>query len=347
MGILRFLLALSVLAVHASSIQFPISTGDSKTFWAMSLINGREAVALFYIISGFYMAMVLNTKYFNSTLRFYINRFLRLWPTYIVILILTCLLTPIVSEIIKATAGSGFIIKAYVWLSNVFILGNDSFWLVSLDEGHLHYLPRFINENSNGCFLSINSPSFTISIEIIFYLMAPFILKSLKRVWIYFGIGVLYHFIFVLSGNNNIIFQYHFFPSSFIYFGLGALAWHYSKNKSFQLTEKAICLIFSACLALMFTYTLLPMIIVIGFTILVPKLFELTKHSKTDKLIGELSYPMYIVHYPVLMYLGGTTISKTYLGITCLVITIVISLLLHFSLEKPIEKWRQKLIPAK
>jgi len=90
----------------------------------------------------------------------------------------------------------------------------------------------------NGCFLLINQPAFTISIEIIFYLMAPFILKSVKRIWIYFGIGVLYHYYFILSGNNNIIYQYHMFPSSFIYFGLGALAWHYSKNRSFDLSDK-------------------------------------------------------------------------------------------------------------
>jgi peptidoglycan/LPS O-acetylase OafA/YrhL len=179
--------------------------------------------------------------------------------------------------------------------------------------------------------------------EMVFYLMAPFILKSLKRTWIYFGLGVLYHIYFVLSGNLNIIYQYHIFPSSFLYFGLGALAWHYSQNKSFELRDKHVWLIFASCLVLAFMYTLLPMVLVIGFTLLVPKLFEITKHSKVDRLIGELSYPLYIVHFPVLMYLWGWQLNPHKIGLTCFGFTFVISVLIHFIVERPIDNWRQKL----
>ena len=346
MGILRFLLALSVIAAHAYGIAIPLPHGKPYAVWAMYLIDGRQSVALFFIISGFYMAMVLNTKYQNNTLKFYGNRFLRLWPTYIVVLILACVFTPVGSTIIKITSDCGVFVKSYVWLCNIFILGTDSFWLLSLDNCHLHYLPAFINANANGSSLLINQPSFSISMEMVFYLMAPFILRSLKRTWIYFGIGALWYFYFVLSGNLNIVYQYHLFPSTFIYFALGALAWHYSKNKNFELTDKKVILIFAACLTLLFSYTLFPMIIILGFTVMVPKLFDITKQSKADRLIGELSYPLYIVHYPVLIYLWGCHIKQAHLGIYCFGITLVLSVLIHFIIERPIDKWRQKIAGA-
>ena len=104
MGILRFLLALSVIASHASGVGIPLPNEKQYPMWASYLIDGRHSVALFFIISGFYMAMILNTKYQNNTLRFYGNRFLRLWPTYIIVLILACIFTPVGSTILKLTA---------------------------------------------------------------------------------------------------------------------------------------------------------------------------------------------------------------------------------------------------
>ncbi|MBP7807850.1 MAG: acyltransferase [Bacteroidia bacterium] len=343
MGILRFLLALSVIASHATGIGIPFPGEKPYPMWAMQLIDGRQAVALFFIISGFYMAMVLNTKYQNNTLRFYGNRFLRLWPTYIVVLILACTFTDLGTNILNAVKDCGLSVKAYVWLSNIFIFGTDSFWLLSLDNCDLHYYPAFLNDTSNGYRLLVNQPSFSISMEMVFYLMAPFILKSLKRIWIYFVIGVLYYFYFILSGHFNIIYQYHLLPSSFIYFALGALAWHYSKNINFELTDKKVILVFLVCLALMFSYTLFPMIIILPFAIMVPKLFSITKHSKADRLIGELSYPLYIVHYPVLYYLWGQGVAGNHIGLYCFLATLVISVIIHFIIERPIDLWRQKL----
>ena len=134
------------------------------------------------------------------------------------------------------------------------------------------------------------------------------------------------------------------FPSSFIYFSLGVLAWHYSKNKNYELTDKKVMLLFAGCMGLMFAYTLFSMIIILSFTVMVPRLFELTKHSKADRLIGELSYPLYIVHFPVLIYLWGCNIKQSHLGLLCFSITLVISILIHFIVERPIDKWRQKSI---
>jgi peptidoglycan/LPS O-acetylase OafA/YrhL len=55
-------------------------------------VGGRNAVQLFYMISGFLIAFVIvEKKAYKSTLDFYLNRYLRLYPIYIVIAVLTLL----------------------------------------------------------------------------------------------------------------------------------------------------------------------------------------------------------------------------------------------------------------
>ncbi|MCH7535405.1 MAG: hypothetical protein IH948_06610, partial [Bacteroidetes bacterium] len=89
MGSLRFLLAISVLLTHARSEIF-----------GFGFLGGQIAVQAFYIISGFYMTLVLNEKYIgvNGTYRLFItNRCLRIFPTYWFILMLTLLLPVLIS----------------------------------------------------------------------------------------------------------------------------------------------------------------------------------------------------------------------------------------------------------
>ena len=79
MGFLRLLLAISVVAAH---------TGP---FFGTSLLPGNYAVESFFMISGFYMALVLSSKYIgeNSVFYFYTNRYIRVFPTYFFVLICT------------------------------------------------------------------------------------------------------------------------------------------------------------------------------------------------------------------------------------------------------------------
>lgn len=80
MGILRFLLAISVVIAHSSSI------------FGFDLVGGQIAVQAFFIISGFYMTLILNEKYIgaNHSYRLFIsNRTLRLYPVYWVVFLLT------------------------------------------------------------------------------------------------------------------------------------------------------------------------------------------------------------------------------------------------------------------
>jgi len=76
MGILRFLLAISVAVDHFGGA-FGLHFGP-----------GSVEVEAFFIISGFYMYLVLHTKYYRAGLSiFYSARYLRLLPSYLVVLL--------------------------------------------------------------------------------------------------------------------------------------------------------------------------------------------------------------------------------------------------------------------
>lgn len=344
MGFLRFLLAVFVIASHAKFIGFPFPDKQPYEAWVMFGLTGRQAVGIFFIISGFYMSMVLNSKYTKELSSFYINRFLRLWPTYLVSVLFVVLFLNDFNQLTALLSNSTWLTKLYVWFANIFILGSDFFWLLHINEttGVLSYLPVFLND-SNGYKLFLNQPVFTISIEMIFYLMAPFILKSIKRVWVFFAIGLLYHLYFVMAGQINIIYQYHLLPASFMYFAMGALSWHYYyKHKEYK--KLNYFLVIAIFLIMQFTYTLIQPILLIAFMLLIPNLFELTKNNKADRFIGELSYPLYILHFPIRTLFDGFAIQNEYFGLSVLAATLCLSIPVHFLIEKPIDRLRQKLV---
>ena len=74
MGILRVLLAISVVFIHTHGQVF---------------VGGQEAVQLFYVISGYLISFVLlEVKSYKKIQFFYLNRYLRLYPTYLLVTVL-------------------------------------------------------------------------------------------------------------------------------------------------------------------------------------------------------------------------------------------------------------------
>jgi peptidoglycan/LPS O-acetylase OafA/YrhL len=82
--------------------------------------------------------------------------------------------------------------------------------------------------------------------------------------------------------------------------------------------------------------------------LLIPALFALTRGSRLDRAIGELSYPVYLVHYTVIMVVlfavARIGIRAGLVGEVSAVISILVSIgLMRFIIE-PFEHWRQRLI---
>src|SRR5450755_3866284 len=89
MGLFRLALAWSVLLGHSGG----------HGFFGLAFLDRQLAVQCFFIISGFYMALVLNEKYTGPGRywTFVQQRFLRLYPTYLIILAVILLLDGVIS----------------------------------------------------------------------------------------------------------------------------------------------------------------------------------------------------------------------------------------------------------
>src|ERR1700722_2221241 len=77
MGLLRFMLAACVIAGHSSPIA------------GLPLLDAGLAVKTFFMISGFYMTLILTSKYHAERGGYWLfisNRFLRIYPSYLVVL---------------------------------------------------------------------------------------------------------------------------------------------------------------------------------------------------------------------------------------------------------------------
>ncbi|MFP5238960.1 MAG: hypothetical protein ACLGQW_03925 [Acidobacteriota bacterium] len=74
----------------------------------------------------------------------------------------------------------------------------------------------------------------------------------------------------------------------------------------------------------------------------IPFLFLVSKNWKPDRLVGELSFPVYVTHMLVLKGLEQFTAWGTELpGI---VLTLVLSALMHLLVDRPLDRWRERLM---
>ena len=360
MGIIRLLLALSVLSTHANSI------------FGCHFVGGQMAVQSFYIISGFYMALILKEKYVgkNGSFKLFIsNRFLRLYPIYLTILGLTVLACLAVAVQTKghsfpkfeqfSQVGFNPLSFIYLILTNIFIFGQDLvlFLGISPQDGHLFFTNDFTTTNPHLYAFMFVPQAWSLGIELTFYLLAPFILKkSLKfqTVIILSSIALRFYLYNMLNLKND-PWTYRFFPTELLFFMLGSLAYHIkTKLSGIKINSYFAFILLAYIIVFTIIYAYIPAMkieyipfpvkdILYYFSIMIsiPVLFLCFKNSKIDNQIGELSYPVYISHKLIIMIFAGLPFIALRNGVSITVFTIVISILLIKYISKPIDKVRQ------
>ena len=355
MGLLRVILAVSVLLGHAGPL------------FGCEIAGGQPAVEIFFIISGFFMAMILTEKYHpvRDRFLFYSNRALRIYSTYYLVLILAL--------------G----IEAFMWVTGrpgVFTLWhNDRAWMTPSDMlwvigtnivliGQESLL--FLQPSPQGLTwsfvphpqvypLATLRPAWSLGLELLFYLIAPFIVRLRTR-WI--GILALlslgarfaaYHF-----GLDHDPWNYRFFPFELALFLMGVIS--YRLYKGFDhgagrvLRIAMVILLFAGvfslryaivkCEAFGYASDVVLLWPFYAFVVLaLPCLFVETARSKIDATLGDLSYPIYLVHYPIIvLYSGGLILdSTTRNSLTILVLTLAVSWPILWLVDKPINRFRQ------
>jgi peptidoglycan/LPS O-acetylase OafA/YrhL len=350
MGLIRFLLACIVVLCHSGNLPW------------YSPIPSDLAVQCFYVISGFYMALILNEKYpKGSHSLFYTNRALKIYPIYWINLILLVIWGVVTYQLgypgtiwfyAKSSPLSLFT-WCYFIIANLFIIGLDLTFVLGIKDGQLYFTDNFGRSNPNVYLFGFNSIAWTVGVELIFYIIAPFILR--KRFFIPLLLLILSLSIrvaFYQFGLQSHPWDYMFFPTQLMFFMGGCLSYHLYKfikkvNKP-HLNKYLYALLFSVIMFYSYLFNnsfLSQAILFIALIVLIPSSFLVTKNSKADRYLGNLSYPVYISQMLVISATRAHAFPKPLgFGGTTLLLVLIISIILEYCVSRPIENYRQRRI---
>ncbi|MDR6846422.1 acyltransferase [Flavobacterium granuli] len=330
----RFLAAVSVVVFHYGKKSF-LFNNDIVSF---IFSNGNVCVSYFFILSGFVMIIAYGNNAVISVSDYFINRFSRIYPLYFFGILLIFFLQ----------------LRTY----NVDILG--LFLNIFMIQA---WVPSKV--------LSVNSPGWSLSVELLFYIIFPLMfnkfykISSLKKVSFFIIIfwvlsQVFLHLQFEFYGGfelDTIKNMLNYNPlMHFNEFLIGNVAGlFFIKNlqeKKGNYDFAILLFVGLVLLALKFRFGLnfhnglfavffIPLIILFslnnGF---ITKLFQ----KKIFVFLGEISFGIYILQYPVYSWVSAYSINKyfhindvTSLFFIRLVMLLLVSSLSYVYIEKPIQ----------
>ena len=283
MGTWRLVLAWLVVANHTAGLK-DIST---------NLEIGKVAVATFFFISGFLMPLTFDTHYrAHGTLagarKYYLNRFLRIYPIYWASLAVTLLAVLVYGPTLMEHATTfDDLSRARTYLSNVLLLGLNQtrFW---------------------GGDFRFNPPAWTLDVELQYYLLVPLLLLLSARSsrWVSAALAAvatasLYLFfrpVGLLDVDRSLCAWAFFFLLGYMFYlspqlqaialrrtlpgitvaALLVIAWFSTHQNSAIISVTLACMVVSAHLLV---------------------LQQNRRFGAWDRLLGDLSYPTYILHW--------------------------------------------------
>jgi peptidoglycan/LPS O-acetylase OafA/YrhL len=358
MGLIRLLLALSVVIDHSTPI------------FGLRMVGGAVAVKAFYIISGFYMSLILNEKYTgrNSYKLFITNRFLRLYPVYWAVLILT-LLAALAAFILTHHAQAGALqpyidylrhstlplsTSVFLFITNLIFFGQDLvlFLGIHTGQGTLFFTPDFSQTTPPLHSFMLVPQAWTIAVELLFYLIAPFLVrKKVGLILLLIVASIALRLLAYSHGLNHDPWTYRFFPFELAFFLLGNLSYRiYRRLRQTNYLQRAgrrayVPIGLVMLVTLVYQWISLPYKNVFYYAlvfVLVPFIFLKTKSLRRDGAIGELSYPVYISHILVISLIVLVFPKSPQLGLEAAVLTIFLSIVLNILVALPVERIRQR-----
>ncbi|EOZ5987277.1 acyltransferase family protein [Enterococcus faecium] len=306
------------------------------------LPGGLQGVTIFFVVSGFLMPKNTIRDEKNrqfSFLHFYYKRIKRIYPFL--------LFSLVVSIFILGISNIRLIGNIRSELPSL-IFGYNNWW--QLNQG-VSYFDSYFNA-------SLFKHYWSLSVELQFYLIWPFlfiVIKRMRRKQVFY---LIYTLIFV-----SILFSL-FLPSAKAYYHTVAKlfpfllgVWGYFNRITIgrffeQNTFSKIWLLLLASLCLIlfpiFPYTLNELLISICFALLLASVDDVNIAKKTKiastklSFVGKISYELYLVHFPVLIAL--TNLFKhyhlKYLDIASLFTVFLCTLLMITFFRKGVQKMR-------
>ena len=355
MGLLLVLLALAVVFEHSGGI-----TG-------YRLIDGSLAVECFFIISGFYMGLVLNERYDAPALNraFFASRAIRVFSLYF--LFLGAYLA--VFALVQLQDGASplwpylkpslpLAEKAFLGLLNVTLVGQDLPLWLRIDHGHLQWTLHIHPSSGFDVFHFMLIPAaWSLSLELLFYAMAPFVAR--RRTWQV--AALMLASLAARAGSQLLGFSadalfYRFFPFELALFLAGVLAYRlWAAHRPVWETPLAKVLALSVPLSMLAyapltgtgpseTFFMVPRVALLVLVVLgLPAIHGWTRHLRWDRSIGELSYPVYLNHQLVMGIIASMPLLAGYPTMRTLAVALVSAafafVVVRFA-DRRIEAWR-------
>jgi peptidoglycan/LPS O-acetylase OafA/YrhL len=320
--------------------------------------GGTNSVEIFFLISGFYIALILDKTY-KSKKMFYLNRALRLYPIYLIVCFCVILTALFREGVAQNLFGYSPFVLAISTFSNLTMIGID--WLMFFDtaNGGIHFTGSVVSGDRMRDLLWV-APAWSLGIEITFYALAPYLCKVRSK-FLLALIGAI--IVCRLSFNQSSLnfaespFDSRFFPFELPFFLTGILLYRFKRDSKFEfkLPLRYVYLLLVACF-IIFDFVrqkfdlsrVSSMSILIFATIVVVLLCE---NNEFDRKLGEISYPIYISHVFVSqVYDFATTgansrielLSNNHFRIISQVVIIIMVSLALLRITEPIERVRDK-----
>lgn len=358
MGLLRLMLALAVLLGHAHGIG------------GYAMVGGLLAVQCFFIISGFYMGLVLNERYDRPELNraFWINRAIRIYAVYFLFLALHFGLFALLQANGAQSPLSPYFESGLPWdqkarlaLLNLTVIGQDLPLWLTIENDRLAWTHSFVGSGDGAVFRFMLIPAaWSLSLELCFYALAPFIAR--RPAWqiaTLLALSLLARAIAAALGYTGDPFSFRFFPFELALFLAGLLAYKgWAARKAFWDHPALRLLALAVPLAIVawpwlrggwseevfFTPPRLFLLVLVAAAL--PAIHAWSRHSATDRAIGELSFPFYLGHLLVLGVVAGLPFlqgNSTAVTLIAIGATLLVSWLVVRVVETPIEAFRRRL----
>lgn len=358
MGILRVLLAIAVIVSHCGVL--PV----------IRPVSGSVAVEAFFIISGFYMSLILQEKYTLTNFRLFIsNRLLRLFPVYWVVLLATCLFCllirttsgeqnfPLFDQYLSVPFNGGTFF--FLLFTNLFILGQDMVMFLGIHPatGELFFTSNFWQTSPPLYTFLFIPQAWSLGLELLFYLLAPWFVRQ-KSLWL--GVCILLSlvlrsYLYQALSLKHDPWTYRFFPTELVFFLAGCLSYRLYRRIRIKKIPRTVnrlilVLLFLAtcfcgylppCSSPLLPFSWNETVYFLGVGGCIPFLFNYSKNSKKDNRIGQLSYPMYISHFLVAAAINAMPFPLLKQSWVIVTATAIFAYLLDISIARPIEKYRQ------
>ena len=353
MGSLRTLFAIAVVFAHSYGYVF---------------VGGRNAVQLFYMISGFLISYVIvERKAYSSIKSFYINRYLRLYPIYITVATLTLIAFLIAAFVLNKNVeffsiyyNAPFLANALLVFSNISLFLQDWVMFAGVEKNQLVFATNFFKSDVVLYKGHLVPQAWTLGVELSFYLIAPFILPKRKILvtLLSLSIALRIYLIYIGLGRQD-PWTYRFFPTELALFLLGALSHQvilpfYRNIFSKENIERYSTFSTYFLILVTLVFWLIPVNELIKsvalfaiFIALMPLTFLFQSKRDWDKWVGDLSYPVYISHmlviYVIGFVMGKLGIENTIaISLAAVAFTICMSVALNAYIGKPVEALRNK-----